>query len=173
MTKNKNLIIYYSRTGNTKEIAELIQSMVGGDIIRIETQEPRPANYRKEVEQNQFEQGTDFLPELTTVIDNFDDYQNIFIGTPTWNMALPQAVLTFLRTYDFSGKLILPFNTNGGYGTGNTLNQIEGNINGAKMTSGFSVKGGEENKGILFTIEGIHKDGVSTKLDNWLKQNYK
>lgn len=167
------MYLFYSRIGNTKEVAELIQNKVGGDIIHLETKEPRPTDYQKEVEQNQFEQDTDILPELTTTIDNLEDYQNIFIGTPTWNMALPQEVITFLDTYDFSGKLILPFNTNGGYGKRNTLNQIEANINNAEMAHAFSVNGGEENKGILFTLEGNYKDNVSIKLDDWLNKNYK
>jgi flavodoxin len=165
LSMTKTLIIFYSRTGNTKELAELIQDKVGGDIIRLKTQEPRPTNYQEEVAQNQFEQKMDVLPEIMTKIDDFDKYQNIFIGTPTWNMALPQVMLSFLKEYDFSGKVILPFNTNGGYGVGNVLNQIE--------ATEFSIKGGAENKGILFTIEGTYRNYVSTKLDEWLKQNYK
>lgn len=169
----KTLIVFYSRSGNTKEVAELIQAMVGGDLIRIETRERRPTNYREEVAKNQLEQETHFLPEIATKIDNFDEYQNVFIGTPTWNMALPQAVVSFLKEYDFSRKVILPFNTNGGYGVGSTFNQIEANINDAKITPGFYTKGGEESKGILFTIKGSYRDSILVQLDKWVKQNYK
>lgn len=96
MMKNpKTLIAYYSRTGNTKAVAELIQEKIAGDLIQIETEEKRPIDYPKEVEQNALEQERDILPELTTTIPDFDKYERIFIGTPTWNMALPQAVVSF------------------------------------------------------------------------------
>lgn len=77
------MIVYYSKTGNTKVVAELIQEKVGEDLIKIETEEKIPIDYRKEVEQNILEQKRDILPELTTTISDFDKYEQIFIGTPT------------------------------------------------------------------------------------------
>ncbi|EAD6126991.1 flavodoxin family protein, partial [Listeria monocytogenes] len=63
MGNPKTLIVYYSRTGNTKVVAELIQEKLGGDLFQIETQEQRPSNYRKEVEKNEEEQEDSLLPE--------------------------------------------------------------------------------------------------------------
>lgn len=89
MKKTKTLIVYYSRTGNTKVVAELIQDKVGGDLAQIETKQERPSNYREEVAQNEREQNEAVLPELKTAIPDFESYDRIFIGAPTWNMALP------------------------------------------------------------------------------------
>ncbi|WP_285765978.1 flavodoxin [Peribacillus sp. SI8-4] len=118
---SKTLIVYYSRTGITKAVAELIQEKVGGDLVQIETKESRPTDYRMEVEQNAQEQESATLPELKTIITNFENYDRIFIGAPTWNMALPQAVVSFLNSYNFEKKTVIPFNTNGGYGPGSTF----------------------------------------------------
>lgn len=96
MVKNpKTLIVYYSRTGNTNAVAELIQEKVSIDLVQIETEEKRPTDYQKEAEQNALEQERESLPELTTTIPDFDKYERIFIGTPTWNMALPKPLFLF------------------------------------------------------------------------------
>ncbi|WP_256755525.1 flavodoxin [Listeria monocytogenes] len=170
MGNPKTLIVYYSRTGNTKVVAELIQEKLGGDLFQIETQEQRPSNYRKEVEKNEEEQEDSLLPELKTKISNFNQYDRIFIGTPTWNMALPQAILTFMDSYEFAGKTVIPFNTNGGYGTGSTFNQIKSSVQGAEVLDGYSVKGGEETKGTILAIEGERKVEVSREIDTWLEK---
>ncbi|MBO0467993.1 flavodoxin [Enterococcus plantarum] len=170
MVNPKTLIVYYSRTGNTKVVAELIQEKLGGDLFQIETQEKRPSNYRKEVEQNEEEQEGNVLPELKSKISNFNQYDWIFIGAPTWNMALPQAILTFMDSYEFAGKTVIPFNTNGGYGTGSTFNQIKFGVQGAEVLDGYSVKGGEETNGTLLAIEGERKVEVSREIDTWLEK---
>ncbi|MCM3023643.1 flavodoxin [Heyndrickxia ginsengihumi] len=170
MKNSKTLIVYYSRTGNTKAVAELIQEKVGGDLVQIETKEPRPKDYRTEVEQNAQEQESATLPELKTTITNFEDYDRIFIGAPTWNMALPQAVVSFLDSYNFEGKTVIPFNTNGGYGPGSTFRQIKAGAKGAKVLEGYSVKGGEEINGTMLAIKGKNKAEVSKEIDTWLEK---
>ncbi len=163
------LIVYYSRTGNTKAVAELIQEKVGGDLVQIETVEKRPRDYQKEVEQNAQEQENEILPELTTTIPDFDKYERIFVGTPTWNMALPQAVVSFLNSYDFNGKTIIPFNTHGGYGVGSTFSQISANTKGANVLEGYTVKGGEETNGLMLIIKNKNREKVSKEIDTWLE----
>lgn len=169
MKNSKTLIVYYSRTGNTKAIAELIQEKVGGDLVQIETKEKRPTDYRKEVEQNAQEQEREILPELKTTIPDFAKYERIFIGTPTWNMALPQAVVSFLDSYNFNGKTIIPFNTHGGYGAGSTFSQISANTKGANVLEGYTVKGGEETNGRMLVIKDKNRKKVSKEIDNWLE----
>lgn len=171
METSKTLIVYYSRTGNTKAVAELIQKKTDGMLVQIETKIERPKNYQMEVRQNEQEQESNTLPELKTQIDDFDQYTRIFIGTPTWNMALPQAVVTFLDTYDFSNKTVIPFNTNGGYGEGSSFEQIKAGTKGANVLAGFSVKGGEEINGKLLAITGSREETVSQELDKWLKKS--
>lgn len=169
MKNSKTLIVYYSRTGNTKAVAELIQEKVGGDLVQIETVEKRPRDYQKEVEQNAQDQENEILPELTTTIPDFDKYERIFVGTPTWNMALPQAVVSFLNSYDFNGKTIIPFNTHGGYGVGSTFSQISANTKGANVLEGYTVKGGEETNGLMLIIKNKNREKVSKEIDTWLE----
>ncbi len=169
MKNSKTLIVYYSRTGNTKAVAELIQEKIGGDLVQIETVEKRPRDYQKEVEQNAQEQENEILPELTTTIPDFDKYERIFVGTPTWNMALPQAVVSFLNSYDFNGKTIIPFNTHGGYGVGSTFSQISANTKGANVLEGYTVKGGEETNGLMLIIKNKNREKVSKEIDTWLE----
>ncbi|WDA70058.1 flavodoxin [Lactococcus lactis] len=170
LKNSKILIVYYSRTGNTKTVAELIQGKVGGDLEQIETKETRPSNYKEEVEQNEIEQNQNILPKLKNKIENFDSYDTIFIGAPTWNMGLPQAVVSFLKDYNFNNKDVIPFNTNGGYGPGNSFSQIKSEARGANIKEGFSVKGGEENKDILLSIKGEKREKVLKEVDLWLKK---
>lgn len=157
MEKSKTLIVYYSRTGNTKAVAELIEEKVGGQLVQLETKEVRPSNYQEEVAQNQKEQESQVEPELKTSIPDLEEYDRIFIGAPTWSMALPQAVVAFLNNNDFNGKTVIPFNTNGGYGVGSSFNQIKTGAKGATVLEGFSVQGGEENNGVLLAIKDRKK----------------
>ncbi|EHN59372.1 flavodoxin [Oenococcus kitaharae] len=170
-SNQKTLIVYYSRTGNTRAVAELIQNQVGGDLFQIETKVPRPKNYRAEVNQNEQEQSDNTLPVLKSKVPNFASYDRVFIGSPTWNMALPQAVVTFLDSYNFSGKTVIPFNTNGGYGVGSVFTQIRsGAKNADRVLQGFSVEGGQETNGILLAIKGNRRVQVSKEVDSWLSR---
>jgi flavodoxin len=170
MENSKTLIVYYSRTGNTKAVAKLIQEKVGGTLFQIETATPRPSEYQAEVDQNEQEQAGDVLPTLKTAVANFASYDRIFVGAPTWNMALPQAVVTFLNNYDFTGKTVIPFNTHGGYGAGSTFDQVKSEARGARVLSGFSVEGGLETNGVLLAIKDGKRVAVSKELDTWLKK---
>ncbi len=81
---HKILIVYLSRTNNTKALAELIHDEIGGTIVPIELETPYPGNYRETVEQVGRENETGFLPPLKTKIENIDQYDVVFVGFPTW-----------------------------------------------------------------------------------------
>lgn len=167
----KTLIVYYSRTKNTRVVAELIQEKVGGTLFQLETDEPRPENYRAEVDLNEQEQLDNVLPKLATKVSDFANYDRVFIGAPTWNMALPQAVVTFLAENNFTDKVVIPFNTHGGYGAGSVFTQIKTFVTGAKkVLPGYSVKGGVETDGIMLDIVGQRKNAVAKEIESWLKK---
>lgn len=86
----KVLIVYLSRTNNTKALAEIIHRNVGGDLVALELENPYPENYQKTVDQVAEENRTNFLPRLKTKIENIGQYDTIFIGFPTWGMQLPR-----------------------------------------------------------------------------------
>jgi flavodoxin len=136
------LIVYLSRTNNTKAIAEIIQRNVGGTLVALELEKPYPENYRTTVEQVVKENETGYLPPLKTKIDSIQNYDVLFVGFPTWGMKLPPPMKSFLKQYHLSGKTIVPFNTNDGYGIGSSFETVKELCPNSKILDGFSIKGG-------------------------------
>lgn len=146
---NKILIAYFSWGGNTKSIAEKIQSTTGGDMFRIETTVPYPTDYNEAaygVAKKQHEEGT--KPALK---DNGDvsGYDVIFVGTPAWWYEMAPAVKTFLSENNFEGKTIVPFITHGGGGKYTIAEDMGKLAKGAKVLEPFVVYGhGDSNTSI-------------------------
>jgi flavodoxin len=167
-SSENTLIVYLSRTGNTGAVAQMIQEEVGGMLIVIEPENPYPEDYQAIVSQVDRENETDYLPPLATTIDNIEQYDTVFIGAPTWDMQLPPPMKSFLNVYKLSGKTIVPFNTNGGFGVGSSFDDIKERCNDCKVLEGFSVEGGRERDGILFVMEGDNEVQVRNKIKEWL-----
>ena len=141
--ENKNgnvLVVYFSHTGNTENVANFIHEAVGGDIIKLETEEQYTDNYNDLLDIAQEEQNDNARPALSTQIDNIDDYDTIFLGYPIWWGDMPMALYTFLDEYDLSGKTIAPFTTSGGSGLSGTPSNIEDEEPNATVTEGLSVR---------------------------------
>jgi len=166
----KILIVYLSRTNNTKAIAEIIHENVGGTLVAIELKDPYPENYKATVDQVARENETGFLPPLKTKIDNVQQYDIVFVGFPTWGMQLPPPMKSFLSQNDLSGKTVVPFNTNAGYGIGSTFDTVKKLCANSKVLEGFSTKGGIERDGILFVMEGEKKKQTDEEIKKWLKK---
>lgn len=165
----KILIVYLSRTNNTKTVAEIIHKRVGGDLMALELENPYPENYRAIVDQVASENRSGFLPPLKTKVDT-DRYDTIFIGFPTWGMQLPPPMKSFLHDHDLRGKTIVPFNTNGGYGLGSTVQTVKALCPDSKILKVFSVRGGSERDGIYLAIQGDRKVEVEAEVEAWLKE---
>ena len=112
------------KLGNTEYVAGLIQQTIGGDLFRIETTEPYPLDHDPLVDQAAEEQSDDFRPELATHVENFGQYEYVFVGYPNWWADLPMAVYSFLEEYDFRDKTIIPFITQGGSRASKTVETI-------------------------------------------------
>ena len=169
--KDKNvLIVYLSRTKNTKTVAEIIHQRIGGKLVELELKNPYPENYQEIVAQVSKENETGFLPPLKTKIENIEKYDAIFIGFPTWGMQLPPPMKSFLKEYDLKGKTIIPFNTNAGYGIGSSFETVKELAPESKILEGFSIKGGKEKDGILFVMEGDKKVKAEKEIQKWLKK---
>ena len=141
--ENKNgnvLVVYFSHTGNTENVANFIHEAVGGDIIKLETEEQYTDNYNDLLDIAQEEQNDNARPALSTQIDNIDNYDTIFLGYPIWWGDMPMALYTFLDEYDLSGKTITPFTTSGGSGLSGTPSNIEDEEPNATVTEGLSVR---------------------------------
>ena len=168
--KGKLLIVYLSRTNNTKQVAEIIQKEVGGDLVALELKEPYPENYDSIVAQVAEENKSGYLPPLKTCIDNFNQYDVVFLGFPTWGMRLPPPMKSFLNKYNMSDKTVIPFNTNAGYGIGSSFKTVKEMCPNATILEGFSTKGGIERDGIYFVMEGDKKIKVKEEVVTWLRQ---
>jgi formylglycine-generating enzyme required for sulfatase activity len=166
----KILIVYLSRTNNTKAIAEIIQNNVGGDLVAIELRNPYPADYKENVEQVSKENETGYLPPLKTKIDSIEKYDVIFVGFPTWGMKIPPPMKTFLKQYDLSGKTIIPFNTNAGYGVGSSFQTIKELCPNSTILEGFIMEGGKEKEGKLLVIQGKKRNEAETEVKKWLEK---
>lgn len=111
--------------GNMEYMALTIQDAIGGDLFRIETKEAYPLDHEPLVDQAAEEQDENARPELATHIENPEQYDTILLGYPNWWGDMPQPLFTFLEEYDFSGKTIIPFNSHGGSGFSNTIEEIK------------------------------------------------
>ncbi len=166
----RTLIVYLSRTNNTKAVAQIIQKNVGGTLVALELETPYPEHYQTTVNQVANENATGYLPPLKTKIDSIQKYDVVFIGFPTWGMQLPPPMKSFLNEYDLSGKKVIPFNTNGGYGIGNSFQTVKELCPNSEVLDGFTVKGGSERDGILFVMEGNKEVEVQKEVQKWLRK---
>ena len=130
--------------GNTEYVAQLIQQETGGDLFAIETVQEYPGSHDPLLEFAYNEKADNARPELATQIENLDDYDTIFLGYPNWNADLPMPLYTFLESYDFSGKTIIPFTTHGGSGFSRTLQTIADlQPDAALVEDGLSIPRGD------------------------------
>jgi flavodoxin len=167
---DKVLIVYLSRTNNTKAIAEIIHDYVEGTLVALELVTPYPEDYQTTVDQVANENATGFLPPLKTKIDSIDKYDIVFVGFPTWGMQLPPPMKSFLKLYDLRGKTVVPFNTNAGYGIGTSFETVKALCPNSTVLAGFSIEGGKERDGIYFVMEGAKKEQAREKVRKWLQK---
>ncbi len=137
----KILVLYFSQSGNTEAVANIIHNEVGGDIVKLETVQTYPSDYNELVDYAQKEQKQNARPELKTKIDNIEQYDTIFLGYPNWWADMPMPLYTFLDEYDLSGKTIAPFITHGGSGLSGTPDKIKKEEPNATVTEGLAVSG--------------------------------
>jgi flavodoxin len=169
--KRDGLITYFSRKGNnyvggsivnlpignTEVVAKKIQALTGSDLFQIRTVKAYPDDYTETTNVAQDELSENARPELAEMVDGMDSYDLIYIGYPNWWGTMPMAVFTFLESYDFSGKTIIPYCTHEGSGMGSSERDIKKLCPNAKVLSGLAIKGG--------TVGRADKD-----LADWLKK---
>lgn len=155
--ENSAIVVNGEVLGNTQYAAMLISEKTGGDIYRIEPKTPYTTDHEKLVDQAKEEQNDNARPEIKDKVENFDDYDVIFVGYPNWWGDMPMILYTFLESYDFSGKTVVPFNTHGGSGLSSTVRTITNKLSNAKV---------EKN---AITISRNNMEQASNEIDKWLK----
>lgn len=111
------LIAYFSYTGNTEEVAQQIADQTGGTLVEIERATP----YDDASEEGEEEIENNIHPEITVDLDSVDEYDTISVGYPIWFDEAPMVIDTFLESFDFSGKTIVPFCTSASDSIDNSL----------------------------------------------------
>jgi len=159
MSNSKILIAYYSRkgqnyvagtiknlsVGNTEVVAKKIKELTGADLFEIDNVKTYPVDYTETTQVAMDEKKANARPELTAVVDKMDVYDVIYLGYPNWWNTFPMAVFTFLESYDFTGKTIIPFCTHEGSGIGNSERDIKKLSPKANVKSGIAIRGGSVN----------------------------
>ena len=133
----------YIKTGNTEKAAQMIAKETGSDLFRIDQKEPYAADYKTCIAQAKADLQARKRPELVSLPENLDAYDEIYLGYPNYWGTMPMAVYTFLELFDFTGKVIHPFCTNEGSGLSDTVNEIRKTAAGALVKPGLSIHGSD------------------------------
>ena len=146
----KVLVVYYSASGNTKRVAEDIAETAGGDLFEITPTEPYTSddlnwtNSDSRVSREHDDESLRDVPLTTTEVENWDDYDTVFIGYPIWWGIAAWPVDTFVKNNDFTGKTVIPFATSSSSGMGQSgtlLSEMAGTgdwQDGQRFSSGAS-----------------------------------
>lgn len=161
------LIAFYSRAdenyfggayrtitvGNTEKAANMIAEITGGDLFKIEQENPYSAVYNTCIAEAKKDLQSNARPELTALPKSIDEYDEIYLGYPNYWGTMPMAVYTFLEAFDWAGKTIHPFCTHEGSGLSNTERDIAKAAKGATVAKGLAIHGSSVD-GAKKTIEG-------------------
>ncbi len=152
------LIVFFSWGGNTRGIAQEIQSQTGADLFEIELAEPYSSDYNTVLDEAQRDQNAQARPEIKDHVENIDDYDTIILGYPNWWASIPMPIASFLEEYDLSGKTIVPFCSHGGGRFGQSLTAI------AKLAPNSTI-----GEGLAISYSG--GSGMPDDVAAWLEEN--
>ena len=155
----KILIAFFSKTNNTRTVAEQIQTAIGGTLFQVTTKNPYPSDYRQTTEVARKELDNNERPELAAIIpaEEMAQYDIIFIGYPIWWGTMPMAMFTFLEQYDLSGKTVVPFCTHGGSGLARGPDDIRKLCPKSTVLQGLAVRSADRaQKEVTDWLDGLN-----------------
>ena len=135
------LVAYFSWSGNTEQMARMIQEETGADLFEIEPAEPYTDDYDALLDVARQEQADSSRPEVASQVENWDSYDVVFVGYPDWWSDAPMLIYSFLESYDWEGKALVPFCTSGGSGFGRSLEKLPDSAPEAVILEGLHVSG--------------------------------
>ena len=127
--------------GNTAKLAKVIAEQTGADLFEIVPVVDYPQSYDECLEVATAEQREGARPEYVGDVENWDQYDTVFIGYPIWWGEIPNIVYTFMENLDFAGKTVIPFNTHEGSGQSHSQRDIEKTLPDATVLKGLAVRG--------------------------------
>ena len=171
--KSNALVVYFSRTGeqygvgvidkgNTAIVADMIVEETGADVFEILPKEDNyPMTYKELTDYAKEEQNNNARPEILDTVENFDAYDTVYLGYPIWWGDLPMICYTFLESYDFTGKTVIPFCTHAGSGNAGTQSKIQTAIPAAEVKEVLAIAG---------TDTQNDPDSVKSTVTEWLDE---
>lgn len=138
---SNTLVAYFSWSGNTEAMANLIAEQTGGTLFEIAPATPYTDDYDALLDIAQQEQADNARPELAATVENWDSYDVVLVGYPDWWSDAPMVIYSFLESYDWTGKTLVPFCTSGGSGFGRSLDRLPDSAPGATILEGLHVSG--------------------------------
>ncbi len=157
----KVLVVYYSASGNTKRVAEDIAETAGGDLFEITPTEPYTSddlnwtNSDSRVSREHDDESLRDVPLTTTEVENWDDYDTVFIGYPIWWGIAAWPVDNFVKENDFTGKTVIPFCTAATSGIGDSGNLLEEMTGTGDWKEGERFHGGASESDISSWIDSL------------------
>lgn len=161
-SSTKTLVAYFSATGNTKPLAEYTSDVLGADLYEIVPEDPytdEDLDYNNDCRANKEQNDEACRPGISNKLESLKEYDTVFIAFPIWWGKEPKIVDTFMESYDFSGKTVIPFCTSGSSG----IETAESNLHAiaddsVNWISGMRFKAGTSKKEIGDWLSGI--DGI-------------
>ena len=155
----KVLVVYFSATNTTEGVAEHIANGLNADLYEIVPEDPytdadlnyNDNNSRTTIEMND----PNARPAISGSVENMEQYDIVFIGYPIWWGEAPRIVSTFVESYDFSGKTIVPFCTSGGSGIGSSATNLEQLTSGATWLDGQRLNGRDSQDTVMEWVNGL------------------
>lgn len=155
----KVLVVYFSATNTTEGVAEHIANGLNADIYEIVPKDPytdadlnyNDNNSRTTIEMND----PNARPAISGSVENMEQYDIIFVGYPIWWGEAPRIVSTFMESYDFSGKTIVPFCTSGGSGIGSSASNLERLTSGATWLDGRRLNGSDSQDTVMEWVNSL------------------
>lgn len=157
----KTLVVYYSATGNTEAVANYIADATGGDLFELEPVEPytdEDLDYSDDNSRVSREYEDESLRDVelvSTTVDSFDQYKNVFIGYPIWWSQAAWPVDQFIENNDFTGKTVIPFCTSASSGIGDSSTQLEEMAGTGDWREGERFRSGTDETDVQAWIESL------------------
>lgn len=140
---NDILIVYFSRSGNTERMAQTIATITDSELFEIQPSIPYSTNYQETVNRHLRERDGNERPQIANTVENWTQYETVFIGFPLWSGNAPMIIRTFMESYDFSNKTVIPFGTSGGSSGSVAYANLSNNYPSVRFTEGLNLTGSQ------------------------------
>lgn len=155
----KILVAYFSASGVTAKAAWKLSEAIGADLYEIKPEVPYTSadlNWTDKKSRSSVEMNNPASrPAIAEKLQGMEKYDVVFVGFPIWWYVAPTIIHTFLESYDFSGKTIVPFATSGGSGMGRTNEKLAASCKGATLLQGRMLNGNLSEADLKAWVEGL------------------